>query len=169
MAKDVASLSELKRFCNRVRRAGGGKEIKDLMPGYPGNANECLIAKNLNFNCAVRPAPGETARGEWRMYISDSTTAEKIAKTAKLQFIKARYPNAAAVVLPARISAVARGFDDVTRLFRGVKSTSVYIDEAYKLQLKEELLTAADRQLVKKYWKYIQPSERKNWVKPKFI
>lgn len=71
-----ASLEELKSFANRVRRAGGGNPIDALLPAVPGDMSQCLIAKNLNFNCEV----GSTGGGRWAMWTGeDAELASKIA------------------------------------------------------------------------------------------
>lgn len=50
----VIPYDELLKFCNEVRRIGGSNDLlKSLLPSTPGNAQTCLVALNMNFNCTV--------------------------------------------------------------------------------------------------------------------
>ena len=49
----VATQEELLEFCNKFRQAGGGDPITALLPGVQMDAEACLIASNMNFNCFV--------------------------------------------------------------------------------------------------------------------
>jgi hypothetical protein len=49
----VATEDELLEFCNSVREAGGADPIGALFPSDPDEPESCLIARALNFSCAV--------------------------------------------------------------------------------------------------------------------
>lgn len=100
-----ATLPELKEFADKVRAAGGGNPLDALMPSVPANTSQCLIARNLNFNCKVYPASGEDY---WIMKVDDEATCNKIADALGL---KKHGPYS--VILPNEIGAVARTFDFV--------------------------------------------------------
>lgn len=51
----MATETETLEFCNRVREAGGGDVLQELLPSTPQEQNACLIANGLNFDCAVAP------------------------------------------------------------------------------------------------------------------
>lgn len=125
-----ASLEEVLEFCNIVREAGGGELITDLMPGEPGAATQCLIAKNLNFNCRVanghiehrdyiryledRERQGYYA-GEprWMMSLMDRDTAYSIAAATGMQVYESSgYNEICHLLLPALIGRVASAFDE---------------------------------------------------------
>lgn len=82
-----ATLEELKEFANKVREAGGGNPIDALMPAIPTDTSECLIAKNLNFNCTVGAVGGDD--GSWWMAVDTEEIRDKIAKSLNLE--KANY------------------------------------------------------------------------------
>ena len=46
-------LDELLKVCNEVRTAGGGSLLDALLPAVPADEDQCIIAKNMNFNCEV--------------------------------------------------------------------------------------------------------------------
>jgi len=77
-----ASFDELLEFANKVRAAGGGNPLDALMPAVPEDISQCLIAKNLNFNCAVNGGSG----GGWVMHLEDEATARKIADELGLPY-----------------------------------------------------------------------------------
>lgn len=113
-----ASLVEVLDFANKVRAAGGGNPIDALMPAVPEATTECLIAKNLNFNCSVKGTEDYTAVGEnrWVMELTDKAIRDRIADSLGLArrnyqptWDDARY----AVVLPEKIGQVAADFDSV--------------------------------------------------------
>lgn len=112
MSEDRATLEEVLEFANAVREAGGGNPIDALMPAVPGDADQCLIAKNLNFNCQVAGGP---VQGIWYMYISDHDIATRIAEKLELELDSAHryrgYDNKSRIELPVRIGNVARDFD----------------------------------------------------------
>lgn len=51
--KSVATEKELLNFANKVRVAGGADILDALLPSKPGESEECLIARALNFKCTV--------------------------------------------------------------------------------------------------------------------
>lgn len=122
MAKtERASLEETLDFANQVRKAGGGRIIKKLIPSKPTASNGCLIANALNFSCEIRPN-----NGRWVMQLTGVTaiaTAKKISDKLGLKYRGPKTPSqpspydVAEVVLPPRIAQVARDFDDAEDLF----------------------------------------------------
>lgn len=73
-----ATLPELLEFCNQVREAGDGTLLSKLLPSEPGNANECLIAKNLNFGVAVDSVGDDDGNSLWVMHTDDPALVRKI-------------------------------------------------------------------------------------------
>lgn len=108
----ASRLDKLLAVCNEVRDAGGGDAIEALLPAVPGNDKTCLIARNLNFNCSVRPG----ANSEWRMYASKAVL-EKVApvlgkRTKVVRHNKRTY----SVKLPTWMGRLAEDFDASTSL-----------------------------------------------------
>lgn len=169
MSKEVASNSELKKFCNRVRRAGGGKEIKDLLPAFPSASTECLIAKSLNFGCSVSSAwrSPESDPNAWSMKVDTFELAKKIGEKMGLEY------HGREVFLPKKIYHVAQLYDATAELFGGDDIKSEMIENksgtAFKYKLIESALTANERRNIKRFWPYIKKQIRKEWVKPSFI
>jgi hypothetical protein len=77
-----ASFEELMEFANRIREAGGGNPLDALMPAIPQDSSQCLIARNLNFNCEVNGS--DVQPGHWCMWVDDRATRDKIAATLNL-------------------------------------------------------------------------------------
>lgn len=120
-----ATLEELQEFANKIREAGGGNPIDALMPAVPTDVSQCLIAKNLNFNCTV----GAVGEDGWWMAVDDKETRDKIAEalnlTASDYYYQSEemlmdddgdfyYPDEVqvyAVKLPDEIGQVAEDFD----------------------------------------------------------
>lgn len=112
-----ASFEETLEFCNKVREAGGGELIEELVPGIPGAPRDCLIANSLNFDCRVRP-DGPFATGDypdmgyeegepaWVMTVADHNVIPKISEATGCPAIS-HYT----MLLPARIARVANAFD----------------------------------------------------------
>jgi hypothetical protein len=109
---DRASFEELMEFANKVRNAGGGNPLDALMPAVPQDPNQCLIAKNLNFNCQVNGS--DAYPGDWCMWVDDRATRDKIAATLNLptEDRSARNDTSFGVRLPADIGQVATDFDN---------------------------------------------------------
>lgn len=110
-----ASLHEVLDFANKVRAAGGGNPIDALMPAVPQATQQCLIAKNLNFNCAVTGAEGYTGISEnrWVMELTDKAVRDRIADALGLARRNLPRDDVYAVVLPEKIGQVASDFDSV--------------------------------------------------------
>lgn len=119
-----ASLDTLREFANKVREAGGGNPIDALIPAVPGNAKECLIAKNLNFNCEVNKNCGLG----WVMEVGNNKElANKIGEALGLDIDEERFEDGYyndldewvdssedhyMIVLPEEIGQVAEDFDE---------------------------------------------------------
>jgi hypothetical protein len=92
------------------------------MPAVPQDSGQCLIAKNLNFNCHV--APGfefdRANSDEWVMVLPDEPTRDTIASKLGLRPLTRKTRNFVnqaedieyAVILPLEIGEVAQAFDD---------------------------------------------------------
>lgn len=127
-----ATIEETLAFANAVREAGGGNPLDALMPAVPSDPSQCLIAKNLNFNCRVSGLEEEDLHGDsipatyedaWVMLFGDNQTLrDTIANALDLPTIDSyieddtddgwrRLPDYA-IVLPAEIGQVAADFDE---------------------------------------------------------
>lgn len=60
----VAEENEVLEFVNKIRIAGGADVIDALFPSVKSDAQACLIARALNFNCSVNGASFST-RAQW--------------------------------------------------------------------------------------------------------
>lgn len=180
MSKEVATIDEVKKFCNVAREAGGAKQIADLIPSFPSDGETCLIAKNLNFECDVYSYDGkqfEQGDDIWAMKVDDRSLAQKIAKALKLKvdLKEGEYEyGKAEIILPKKITRVAQRFDLVQDIFEGEDLTEdVVINNKGRLfekaKLLEDKLTTTQKTVVKTYWKYVHADYRKNWVKPSFV
>lgn len=125
-----ASFEELLDFANKVRAAGGGNPLSALMPAVPENENQCLIAKNLNFNCAVcglsgmkdAETGGEIDGSPWVMILDeDEALARNISEALGLRLVTKAIDGSLrpdkivfewGVVLPPEIGQVAADFDE---------------------------------------------------------
>lgn len=177
---DRASLDEVRDFANKVRKAGGGNPLDALMPAVPSDANQCLIAKNLNFNCAVNK-PDED--GPWMMHVDDEKIARNISEALDLELIYQSsayyYSNelAWALVLPDNIGAVAYDFDKAFAIAEALKfanenwedfdeqSRQAYNNdwvqfarEEWEHELRFDWNTGIDLDLVEEMWPYIEES-----------
>ncbi len=113
----VATEAELLSFCNKVREVGGAELLPALLPSEPGNANQCLIARALNFDCQVDSTgtPYEDSFGNtharWQMRVDSAkryTTIEAfigLGGTAEPEFDDFR------INLPEEIGNAALLFD----------------------------------------------------------
>lgn len=129
--REMATEQEVLEFCNAVRKAGGGSAIQGLFPSIPQKTTQCLIAKGLNFGCAVGPYEGgmehpdaplanmesEDVRGAagldeapWVVEFDDPAVARRVA--TELDLFGGYAGANGMVVLPDRIAAVASTFDD---------------------------------------------------------
>lgn len=120
-AKNYATVEELLTFANLVREAGGGNPIDAVMPAVPSDPHQCLVAKNLNFNCIVMGS--EEEEGAWVMAVPDRDLAERVSAAIDMPIETGRwwtrdergyrevlFENA--VRLPDRIGNLAGAFDD---------------------------------------------------------
>jgi hypothetical protein len=172
--KGMASLDELRDFCNRVRQAGGAKEIDDLMPAVPGQTEACLIAKALNFSCQVGALidPDDYPKDPeaWAMQVRDEELAHKISKECKLPVIdKDEYYE---VVLPKKIYRVAQIYDGVSSLMWECHTEELVESEdgeRYVDILNEDLMTMQEKNLLKKFWPYFDDATKAAWAKPSFV
>jgi hypothetical protein len=108
------STAELLEFCNAVRNAGGAEEIDHLEPGDLGRPNTCLIARNLNFHCAVIQKSLPNSTKSVIAMISRDPRLAKIAKTMDLPTFEQRsYDDSVStyMVLPDRVAASVKAFD----------------------------------------------------------
>lgn len=180
MSKEVATIDEIKKFCNVAREAGGAKQIADLIPSLPSDGEACLIARNLNFECDVFSYDGKQfEKGEeiWAMKVDDRSLAQKIAKALKLKVDLKEGPygyGKAEIILPKKITRVAKRFDLVEDIFGDEDLTEpVVINNKgrmfEKTKLLEDKLTATQKLVIKTYWKYVHRDYRKDWVKPSFV
>ncbi len=101
-----ASFENTLEFCNKVREAlgGTGATIDALMPAIPNDPNQCLIAKNLNFNCRVH-----CEDYQWQMHFDTEEQAVAVRRALGL----AKGAGERSVVLPKTIGQVAKEFDAV--------------------------------------------------------
>lgn len=141
--KSAASLDKVLEFCAKVREAGGGTPLEALMPGIPRDSKNCLIARNLNFECFVHivdQAAGvdraamtaitevnaehkKEGNEAWFMSVKDKDTRNRIAESLDLVKIdlfcheeSTADPkiNFYSVVLPVEIGNAAWNFDEVS-------------------------------------------------------
>ncbi len=153
-----ATIAEVLDFANAVRKAGGGNPLDALMPAVPEDPTQCLIARNLNFNCEVNGAPGSFAKGAWAMSVDDPEVAAKIAQALDLK--GGEYH----VVLPAAIGQVAADFDATESILNSVlfdaeedlnKSNNYYTtDGEFWLDVTHDDLTAEQRAYVDRRFKF---------------
>jgi len=115
-------MEELFEFANKVRAAGGGNPIDALMPAVPEDPTKCLIARNLNFNCAV----DGTKDDRWKMSLDDEAVRDRIAEALDLEVCD-EYGEAEdettlefSVILPESIGQVASDFDEAGTMYRNI-------------------------------------------------
>lgn len=151
MSEERATLEELQEFANKVREAGGGNPLDALMPAVPQDPKQCLIAKNLNFNCTVQPS--STNYGDdyenpnaWLMILEDHGVRDSIADSLGLEktdyvrnewkdgYKDVTYP---AVKLPAKYARVAQDFDIVQDFVHIVSGYSQYLELTEEESLEE--------------------------------
>lgn len=105
-----ADVDEVIDFANKIRKAGGGNLIDELIPSTPEDTKSCLIANALNFHCKVEPNWNQyTGQNEWVMIIEDHDTGINIAETLDLEYFDT--DNIVVITLPTRIGLVAEAFD----------------------------------------------------------
>jgi hypothetical protein len=105
--RNRASIQEVIDFANKVRKAGGGNIIDDLIPSEPESSNSCLIANALNFHSEIEA----DSNGVWQMTIHDIETGKAISEEVGLDIIIDEEYNLAIIDLPENIGFVAKAFD----------------------------------------------------------
>jgi len=157
-----ATLNEVLDFANKVREAGGGNPLDALMPAVPQDSSQCLIARNLNFNCEVY---GSSYQGErflsdrhgyntdefWSMFVDDGDTAQKIAAAIDSDVFSRTVLGTTQweIPLPPRIGAVARDFDSAFDYMHSVTDSDG-----------QRELDADQKAVVDEMLPYIRKSER---------
>lgn len=122
----AANRSALLEFANKVREAGGGTPLAALMPALPANAHQCLIARSLNFSCAVRPEPAyprerfPSGAERWIMDVEPEEKAVEIAKGAGLDLRYNEPLGRLVLLLPEEIGNAAHAFDHKVPEFAGL-------------------------------------------------
>lgn len=146
-----ATLDELLEFANKVRNAGGGNPIDALMPAVPADPKQCLIAKNLNFNCWVDA--GEYG-DEWTMWVTTRELAQNIAKAVGCDTATSTRVDTETsvsfpvygIVLPKEIGEVAQQFDSAWDDFNACRE-----DELQRLQDEDKADYLIDEEHVGKW------------------
>lgn len=165
MQKRRASLKRTLDFCNKVRKAGGGEQIKDLMPAVPQDINSCLIAKNLNFECAV-----DREDEVWTMWFgTDRETRDKVAKDLKLKRTLKRTERSGedyGVILPKEIGEVAATFDDVCDHIEWNWVENDVDGGDFVSSLPND---PAERKLIKEFWPYLTTKHRLDYLPSTFL
>jgi hypothetical protein len=155
-----ATLDELLDFANKVREAGGGNPLTALIPAVPEDSSQCLIAKNLNFNCRVDSmgASNEFDKTQlWGMYLEDEGTRDAIADALDLSTFEQPSDNGEeyGVVLPKRIGQVANDFDEITG------EVCRYIDDEHGV---DEDMPEHAKDDIRELWPYIAESVRETYA-----
>jgi len=158
----IATLDQLKDFANKVREAGGGNPLDALMPAVPSDIDQCLIAKNLNFNCKVNTdGPHE----DWIMVLEDKTIRDNIAKALKLKVYDIPCDDEEdelfreyAVILPVAIGRVAAEFDEVFAAISG-QGSHAWVDKSDRKALNR----------LKRFWPYLEASVKEAYTNASFV
>lgn len=137
-----ATLDELLTFANEIREAGGGNPIDAIMPAIPMDSQQCLIAKNLNFNCKVS---GSNEGSGWTMWFADDKElrdkiSEKISLVPDYRWNPEDDCHDFGVILPDEIGQIAADFDS---LFRDVRDEMIYDKESDLLPYIEQSVLEA--------------------------
>lgn len=129
----MISEQETLEFCNKVREAGGGVILDDLLPGIPSVSQECLIAQNLNFDCEVLPVGAGDDYDRWQMHISgflDNPDWKEIARNISEKMdmpIEHTTDRKISLKLPPELAKVAHEFDRVWAEYEDLYT--YYLDE----------------------------------------
>lgn len=183
-----ATLSELLEFANKVREAGGGNPLDALMPAVPQDASQCLIAKNLNFNCKVHHGPCgadgdevfEGVRPEddaWCMLIEDKALRNRIAEALDLPKVSWHEKSwdggrntFYAIELPKRIGAVAAEFDKWEEAIDVQENVNHPNADAFgEVWYICEIATPQDIERFKEFWPYIDASIKEAYSNATFV
>jgi hypothetical protein len=174
-----ATLQELLDFANKVREAGGGNPISALMPAVPEDETQCLIAKNLNFNCVVDGGLSdrdELVEGrkqnvdEWMMTVDDKDVRDRIATALGLDSVdytewdsdKVQY----GIILPPEISQIAVDFD---RWHYAVDFEYPDDHSHEGTPVLDKTATKQDIQNLKDFWPYIEESVKEDYENATFV
>lgn len=128
---DRATLDEVLEFANKVREAGGGNPLDALMPATPTASTECLVAKNLNFNCRVAADLDEDEA--WFMEVESESLAKQIGQELGLNFYKSSATwhgvGEWRITLPEEIARVAEDFDKAWYLAEALQAAYNYFEQ----------------------------------------
>lgn len=131
LTKPRATFEETLAFANAVRKAGGGNPLDALMPAVPADASQCLIARNLNFNCRVDCCGKDEG---WLMYVADPEIAKRIAASLDLEVDADESDESeTALLLPPEIGKVAGDFDEWEDAARNLRTAFDLDDEEQQL------------------------------------
>jgi hypothetical protein len=162
-----ATLEETLAFANAVREAGGGNPLDALMPAVPEDASQCLIAKNLNFNCQV-----DTWGGDWVMHLKDEALRDRIAEKLGLSIDNIveteHYQADYMVVLPPEIGKVAEDFDnwELPLIWDEMTDDSGDYDEVASIS---PAATKDDIERFQEFWPYIDASMKEAFKNATFV
>lgn len=153
--KRRCSLEELREFCNTVRKAGAANPLDAILEAVPEEAEECLIARNLNFSCEVNGADlssseledakailGEDFGDEnpWAMRVESKELAENIANAIGSAYFGNDDDGFYQIILPEKIGNFAFNFDTT---YQNLPYALLGIDEDGYVD--EELIPLIDR------------------------
>lgn len=186
-----ATLNELLEFANKVRGAGGGNPLDALMPAVPQDSSQCLIAKNLNFNCKVHNGPAKgnehifegeypkhIADGDaWFMLVEDKALRDRIAEALDLPRIswheyswRSEESTHYAVELPEAIGAVAAEFDKWEEVVvEEVDFDHPKADEYGDVRTIEEGAAPEEIARLMEFWPYIDASTKEAYANATFV
>lgn len=178
-----ASLDELKEFANKVRAAGGGNPLDALMPSVPEDGSQCLIAKNLNFNCAVYGLDSDTEErsdggSHWHMVVESKDLRDQIADTLGLAKVdheeylgwdaktkEEKYEMKYGIRLPEEIGEVAAEFDRAMSIIKSRWNPKT-LDYEYSTT---ENASVEELERLKEFWPYIDESEKEAYANATFV
>jgi hypothetical protein len=152
-----ATLEEVLDFANKVRKAGGGNPLDALMPAVPEDESQCLIAKNLNFNCRVEGSTADVREkseqdAPWSMYVEDGDVAQRIADAIGTEANPPTYVEYDwEIELPERIGNVASAFDYA-------KSVAILLRRKSEGRAQYANVSDEDIALVNEMWPFIAES-----------
>lgn len=168
-----ATLEETLEFCQRVRKAGGGNPLDALIPAVPSDSEQCLIAKNLNFNCSVTGiniSPLITGQSPWAMTFDPENVGIRDAIADELGLEKANYEwvgglrhPIVAVILPPEIGQVAADFDEYAAALHEVDNSMTY---EWRI---DEDASPEDIDNLKTFWPYVEESAKETYSNATFI
>lgn len=161
--KKRATLTELENFANQVRRAGGGNPIDALLPSVPEDINQCLIARNLNFNCSVggsTPCPDKYNGGRdwpneaWFMQVDSERLARDIARGTGMRRFESNGEHF--LRLPAKFGQLAQDFDRVEGIAHSLEKDA----EGSTMKQAWRRLPRASKKLFRDLWPYVERSRQ---------